>query len=210
MIKKIALCFSTLLLLSCAIEEIPRQPLLATPLGLKVKKTTNPTDGNALGVFFTANNPEIYFTGFAIYVSTREEDFSTFAGSAFFPLKPTDVLGSQAQLLTNYNNIDDTSLSIWVGGAMAIPQRTYYPPVKKDDGTIGNLVIDGTSPDEDPIFIFSSFNILPGRPASPGGTPPPIAGGPFLAGTDYYFAVYAYSAVDTEYSLPSNIVKVTF
>ncbi len=189
MIKKLALYFSTLLLLSCAIEEIPRQPLLATPLGLKVKTAPAIGSGTALGMFFTANNPEIYFTGFAIYVSTQVEDFGFFANpdEAFFPLLPTEVPGNKAQLLKNYSDTDDTHLSIWVGGAMSFPERRFYPP---------DLIHDNT-PLEDPTFTLSSFSELPN-------------GDPFVSGTIYYFAVYAYSTVDDAYSLPSNISTIIF
>ena len=204
MIKKIALCFSALLLSSCAIEEIPRQPLLTTPLGLKVKTAPSSVagGGTALGLFFTANNPEIYFTGYAIYISTRLEDFGSFANpdEVFFPLKPTDVPGNEAQLLKNYSNPNDTNLTIFVGGAMSFPERNFYPPVKT-----GDLSIDGDSPPADPTFIFSSFNSLPGNPDNPLA---PV--GPFVSGTTYYFAVYAYSIVDAAYSLPSNIATIIF
>ena len=189
MIKKIGLCFSTLLLLSCAIEEIPRQPLLSTPLGLKVKTApaVGAGVGPALGLLFTANNPEIYFTGYAIYVSTKITDFGSFANpdEAFFPLLPTDVPGNSAQLLTNYTDAGDTSLSIWVGGAMSFPERRFYPP---------DLITDGT-PAEDPTFTLSSFSTLPD-------------GTIFTSGDIYYFAAYAYSAVDAAYSLPSNIATI--
>ena len=190
MIKKIALCFSVLLLSSCAIEEIPRQPLLTTPLGLKVKTAPSSVagGGTALALFFTANNPEIYFTGYAIYISTRLEDFESFNDSVFFPLKPTDVPGSQAQLLKNITNPNDTNLTIFVGGAMSFPERRFYPP---------DVSINGDSPPADPTFNSSSFNTLPDGTA-------------FLPGEAYYFATYAYSIVDAAYSLPSNITTVIF
>ena len=184
MIKKIALYFSVLLLLSCAIEEIPRQPLLSTPLGLKVKIAPAVGGGNALGLFFTANNPEIYFTGYAIYVSPQISDFQSFSDS-FFPLKPTDVSGSKAQLLKRYDIPTDENLTIWVGGAMSFPERRFYPP----DATTDNR------PPENPAFTLSSFKTLPD-------------GTLFTVGTTYYFAAYAYSAVDSAYSLPSNIASV--
>lgn len=192
MIKKIVLCFSTLLLLSCSIEEIPRQPLLTTPLGLKVKTAPAIGSGTALALFFTANNPEIYFTGFAIYVSTRLEDFGSFAGpdEVFFPLKPTDVPGNEAQLLKNYSNPDDANLTIFIGGAMAFPERRCYPPDVVKDGSPSVSL-------SDPIFTLSSFNSLPD-------------GNPFVPGETYHFAVYAYSSVDVAYSLPSNITTIVF
>ena len=200
MIKKIALCFFTLLLSSCAIEEIPRQPLLTTPLGLKVKTAPSSVagGGTALALFFTANNPEIYFTGYAIYASTRLDDFGSFANpdEVFFPLKPTDVPGNEAQLLKNINNPSDTNLTIYVGGAMSFPERRFYPP---------DVSINGDSPPADPTFDSSSFNNLPGNPDNPLA---PV--GPFVSGTTYYFAAYAYSIVDAAYSLPSNIATITF
>ena len=192
MIKKIALCFFTLLLSSCAIEEIPRQPLLTTPLGLKVKTAPSSVagGGTALALFFTANNPEIYFTGYAIYASTRLDDFGSFANpdEVFFPLKPTDVPGNEAQLLKNINNPSDTNLTIYVGGAMSFPERRFYPP---------DVSINGDSPPADPTFNSSSFNTLPDGTA-------------FIPEKAYYFAAYAYSIVDAAYSLPSNITTVIF
>ena len=190
MIKKIALCFSVLLLSSCAIEEIPRQPLLTTPLGLKVKTAPSSVagGGTALALFFTANNPEIYFTGYAIYISTRLEDFKSFDGSVLFPLKPTDVPGNEAQLLKNITNPNDTNLTIFVGGAMSFPERRFYPP---------DVSINGDSPPADPTFNSSSFNTLPDGTA-------------FIPEKAYYFAAYAYSIVDAAYSLPSNITTVIF
>lgn len=192
-IKNIVICFCIVLLSSCSIDEIPRQPLLATPLGLKVKTAPAQGGGTGLALFFTANNPEIYFTGYALYISTRIEDFTSFAdaGEVFFPLKPTDVPGSQAQLLKNFITANDENLTIYVGGAMSFPERRFYPP------SPDYLSITPNSSPADPTFTVTGFKDLPD-------------GTPFISGTVYYFAVYAYSAVDTSYSLPSNITTINF
>lgn len=195
--------FFFLIFSACEIEEIPREPLLATPLGLEVKTAPAPNapDGSprtGLVVFFTANNPEIYFSGFSIYVSTREEDFRFFASEteSFFPLNPLQVPGTHARLLTNYAPVIDTNVSIWIGGKMAFPERRFYPP----DALLSS---DPNIPESNPEFSLTSFSELP-----PGG--PGVDGMPFTPGTRYYFGVYAYSSIDAEFSLPSNIVSIVF
>lgn len=202
-LKNLLMITYFLIFSSCEIEEIPREPLLATPLGLQVKVAPAPNapDGSprtGLVLFFTANNPEIYFSGFSIYVSTREEDFRFFADEteAFFPLNPTQVPGTQARLLTNYTPVNDTNVSIWVGGKMAFPERRFYP----HNATLSS---DPNIPESDPQFTLTTFSELP--PGVPG-----VAGEPFTPGTRYYFAVYSYSSIDTEYSLPSNVVSIIF
>ncbi|MGL4676678.1 MAG: hypothetical protein ACRCWI_03315 [Brevinema sp.] len=193
-----------LLTTSCTIEQIPRQPLLATPLGLQVKTAPAIGGGVGLGLFFTANNPEIYFSGFSIYVSTREEDFKSFlvdtsGTNVFFPLNPLQVPGTQARLLTNYTPINDTNVSIWIGGKMAFPERRFYPPPPSQ------LILDNSPniPETNPEFTLTSFSSLP--PAL-GQT----SGEPFVSGTTYYFAVYAYSSINSAFSLPSNIGSIVF
>ncbi|MGL5955866.1 MAG: hypothetical protein ACRC0X_04580 [Brevinema sp.] len=190
-----------LFFVSCAIEQIPRQPLLATPLGFQVKTASAIGEGAGLGLFFTANNPEIYFSGFSIYVSTRKEDFQAFpeGNSTFFPLNPLEVPDSKARLLTNYTPVSDTNVSIWIGGKMAFPERRFYPPPPTE------LILDNNPniPETDPEFSLTSFNSLP---PAPGMT----EGEPFVSGTTYYFAVYAYSSINSAYSLPSNIAEIRF
>ncbi len=184
-----------LLFSSCEIEEVARQPLLATPLGLQVKTAPAVGGGTGLVLFFYANNPEIYFSGFSIYVSTRKSDFSYIGGDAYWPINPMDVPGSQASLLTNYTSSTDTNITIYVGGEMAFPERRTYPEVVGWDTSTS----DTTSPE----FTWTSFSTLP--PTSTGGN-----GGNFVSGTEYYFAVYSYSSLDNEYSLPSNIESIVF
>lgn len=178
---------------ACAIEEVERQPLLASPLGLNVQvvyhAAVQPAVPEGIAMYFTANNNEIYFTGFALYVSTQKEDFQCY-DSTFFAIRPTLVPGSKARLLTNYTFPNEKNLSISVNGAMAFPELYLYPP----DATFAK----GTR-----TFETTTFTELPPLPDGTGG-------GPFVSGTTYYFVAFSYSTVDNVYSLPSNIEEITY
>ncbi|MGL4366978.1 MAG: hypothetical protein ACRCTQ_01650 [Brevinemataceae bacterium] len=190
--NQILITILVLLGTACSIEEIPRQPLLASPLGLTVSTaaSTAPGGGTGIAMFFTSMNNEIFFSGYAIYISTRKEDFQS-SQNIFFAVKPTDVPGSDARLLVNYQKVDDEFLTLSIVGAMAYPNMFYYPPDAVPDST------------QIPNFTSTSFSEIPNKPDGTGA-------GPFVPGTIYYFAVYAYSAVDNIYSLPSNIAELKF
>lgn len=185
--------FLLLFFSACAIEEVERQPLLASPLGLNVQVVSRtsppPAVPEGIAMYFTANNNEIYFTGFSLYISTRKEDFQCYDGT-FFAIKPTLVPGSQARLLTNYTFANEKNLSISVNGAMAFPELYLYPP-------------DATFTAGTRIFATTTFTELPPLPDGTGG-------GPFVPGTTYYFVAFSYSTVDNVYSLPSNIEQITY
>ena len=184
---------------SCAIDEISRFPILASPLGLKVQFVPGvplavPPIPAGFAMYFTANNDETYFDGFTIFISTRRADFEGIKGTVendiYFPTPPTEVFGSDARLLPSIGPTPDTNLSIFVGFEMSEPARFIYP--------------SDASPNtgQDPVFISTSFTSLPPLPNGTGG-------GPFATGT-YYFAVYAYSSLDVSYSLASNIEEVAY
>ncbi len=183
---------------SCAIDEISRLPLLASPLGLKVKLVPvvvgPPAIPAGFAMYFTANNDETYFDGFSIFISTQKSDFEQIKGTVendiYFPIPPTEVPSSDARLLPSIGPTPDTNLSIFVGFEMSDPAQFVYP--------------SDASPNtgQDPVFISTSFTSLPPLPDGTGG-------GPFATGT-YYFAVYAYSSLDVSYSLASNIEEVAY
>ncbi len=175
---------------SCSITEIERNPLLATPLGLIAKTAVASGGGTGVVLYFNANNPEIYFTGFSIYVSTEVGDLTNInPDNVFFPINPMDVAGTSAQLLTNYSPVTDTNLTIYIGACMSYPSYYTYP----EDASF----VAGSVDDNDPDFSLTTFSTLPDGTA-------------FADGTTYYFAVYSYSSLDVEYSLPSNIARLDF
>jgi len=187
---KILYIYIYLFITACAIEEVPRQPLLSPPNGLSVQKAPAlgsviipPADG--LAIYFTANNNEIYFDGFLIYISTVEADFQEDTNVIIPTLKPTDKPGSSALLLKNLDNTSDTVYSIYKGGQMSFPELVIYPVTAPYTNT------------QKPVFTLTCFSDLPN-------------GNSFQAGTTYYFAAYSYSSVDDTISLPSNIAKITF
>lgn len=188
---KIQFILLLLLLSACAIEEIPRQPLLSPPLGLAVQLapatgSTSTPPKNGIALYFTANNNEIYFSGFLIYVSTQKQDFQEETNVIIPTLNPTNKPNSKAQLLKNKKPTDST-FSIYVGGQMVFPNLFTYP----EDAQ--------RSPDflEKPSFTLTSFAELPD-------------GTSFVEDTTYYFVVYSYSSVDDAISLPSNIVEIKY
>lgn len=185
--------FYCIFLSACAIDEIPRQPLLTAPLGLTAKFAPaigKPPGTKGIVLYFTCMNPEIYFSGYAIFVSTNKKDFSHFpSDNIFFPICPTDVPGNTSQLLKNVDRQDDDKISIYIGVPMSFATIQIYPPTAIVDGNSQNI--------QAPSFSTTSFVDLPN-------------GSPFVVGTKYFFAAYAYSTVDNVYSLPSNIAEITY
>ena len=182
---------------SCAIDEIPRLPILASPLGLKVQLVPGVAGApSGFAMYFTANNDETYFDGFSIFMSTQKSDFERIKGTVgndiYFPTPPTEVGPTTARLLPSIGPTPDTNLSVFVGFEMSDPAQFVYP--------------SDASPNtgQDPVFITTSFKTLPPLVGGSGG------GGAFVPGTTYFFAVYAYSSLDVSYSLASNIEEVIY
>ncbi len=191
-----------LIFTSCEIEEVLRQPLLASPLGLEVK-TAPLADGSGTGLvlYFTANNPEIYFSGFSIYVSDDPDCLTATKDTYWF-----DIEESDATLLPNDNPIsDDCKMSIYVGGEMAFPERRTYPE------SVGwNTDTSTSSSPEFTWTTFSEYTNTITNETTGDITYDITVFDDITSETTFYFAVYSYSSIDDEYSLPSNVASITF
>ncbi|MGL5721692.1 MAG: hypothetical protein ACRCY4_04755 [Brevinema sp.] len=111
-----------LLFSSCEITEVPRVPLLSTPLGLNVFTST--VGGLSMAIRFEAFNTEAFFSGFRIYITTTRADLENIdPNDRRFALAPT----GGAVLLSNFTTPNDTNVTISFPGAMTEPSIFAYP-----------------------------------------------------------------------------------
>ena len=173
-----------LLFSHCEILEVPRVPLLAPPLGLRVFKAGTGAGGDPfrIAIRFEAYNTEAFFSGWRIYIATSQADLQRIdPEDPRFALAPTGT----AILLSNFNTPNDTNVSISFPGAMTAPDTRFFPQDASVNTSTGTINSGG----------FGDTRLQTGIT-------------PFTAGT-YFIGVYSYSIGDNVYSLPS-ITNVTF